>query len=247
MPGTMRHPHRHIRNQRPMRTSQSAAKGTPEGRADIPSKRQTTARRSQPHPTLPGTVSLTEGDLHVGKDGGSAIGTLVERTTRYVMLLHLPHHHGALAVQEAMVTAMADLPETLRRTLTWDQGSEMANHAQIAVVTGLDIYFCDPHSPRQRGTNENTATPVLPQGHRPVRPRPRHPRERRLRAEPATPTDPRLGHPRRSPRHATVQPVSTTPCCVNRLKPPSFLGHQVVVDVDDPVGLSGTVRDPSQR
>ena len=97
-----------------------------------------------------------EGDLIVGKDGGSAIGTLVERTTRFVMLLHLPHSHGALAVQEAMVTAMADLPETLRRTLTWDQGSEMANHARIAAATGLDIYFCDPHSPWQRGTNENT-------------------------------------------------------------------------------------------
>jgi IS30 family transposase len=61
-----------------------------------------------------------------------------------------------LAVQEAMVTAMADLPATLRRTLTWDQGKEMANHARIAAATGLDIYFCDPHSPWQRGSNENT-------------------------------------------------------------------------------------------
>jgi transposase, IS30 family len=98
-----------------------------------------------------------EGDLILGSTvSGSAIGTLVERSTRFVMLLHLPHSHGALAVQEAMVTAMADLPETLRRTLTWDQGSEMANHARIAAATGLDIYFCDPHSPWQRGTNENT-------------------------------------------------------------------------------------------
>jgi transposase, IS30 family len=104
-----------------------------------------------------------EGDLILGTLGsrgaagsGSAIGTLVERATRYVILLHLPHGHGALAVQEAMVAAMADLPETLRRTLTWDQGREMYNHAQIAEATGLDIYFCDPHSPWQRGSNENT-------------------------------------------------------------------------------------------
>ena len=98
-----------------------------------------------------------EGDLILGGIGtGSAIGTLVERATRYVILLHLPNGHGALAVQEAMVTAMADLPETLKRTLTWDQGREMYNHATIAQATGLDIYFCDPHSPWQRGSNENT-------------------------------------------------------------------------------------------
>ena len=97
-----------------------------------------------------------EGDLIIGKDSGSAIGTLVERATRYLILLHLPGDHGALAVQDAMVTAMAQLPETLKRTLTWDQGVEMANHAKIAAATGLDIYFCDPHSPWQRGSNENT-------------------------------------------------------------------------------------------
>ena len=98
-----------------------------------------------------------EGDLILGStESGSAIGTLVERATRYVILLHLPGDHTALTVQEAMVTVMADLPETLKRTLTWDQGSEMANHARIAAATGLDIYFCDPHSPWQRGSNENT-------------------------------------------------------------------------------------------
>jgi len=98
-----------------------------------------------------------EGDLILGSTAsGSAIGTLVERSTRYVILLHLPGDHTALTVQEAMVTVMADLPETLKRTLTWDQGSEMANHARIAAATGLDIYFCDPHSPWQRGSNENT-------------------------------------------------------------------------------------------
>ena len=98
-----------------------------------------------------------EGDLILGStESGSAVGTLVERTTRFVMLLHLPGGHTAEIVQEAMVAKMATLPEQLRRSLTWDQGSEMANHAQIAEATGLSIYFCDPHSPWQRGTNENT-------------------------------------------------------------------------------------------
>ena len=97
-----------------------------------------------------------EGDLIVGKASASAIGTLVERASRFVMLLHLPNGHGADAVEKAMVTAMAGLPERLRQTLTWDQGTEMANHAKIAAATDLEIYFCDPHSPWQRGTNENT-------------------------------------------------------------------------------------------
>jgi IS30 family transposase len=98
-----------------------------------------------------------EGDLILGSTAsGSAIGTLVERTTRFVMLLHLPDDHTALAVQEAIVAKMAQLPAILRQTLTWDQGKEMANHAAIAKATELAIYFCDPHSPWQRGTNENT-------------------------------------------------------------------------------------------
>jgi IS30 family transposase len=97
-----------------------------------------------------------EGDLIMGAGNTSAIGTLVERSTRFVMLLHLPGDHTAPTIATAMVTAMADLPAFLRRTLTWDQGSEMASHAQIAKATGMDIYFCDPASPWQRGTNENT-------------------------------------------------------------------------------------------
>jgi IS30 family transposase len=97
-----------------------------------------------------------EGDLLMGAGNATAIGTLVERTTRFVMLLHLPGDHGAEAVADAMVTTMAGLPAFLRRTLTWDQGIELANHAQIATATGLEIYFCDPASPWQRGTNENT-------------------------------------------------------------------------------------------
>nr|WP_206667772.1 IS30 family transposase [Mycobacterium marseillense] len=98
-----------------------------------------------------------EGDLILGSTAsGSAIGTLVERSTRFVMLLHLPDNHGALALQEAIVAKMAQLPVMLRKTLTWDQGREMANHIAIAAATELDIYFCDPHKPWQRGTNENT-------------------------------------------------------------------------------------------
>ena len=113
-----------------------------------------------------------EGDLIIGLNK-SAIGTLVERTTRFTMLLHLPPMeghgviepvnngpalagHGAQAVRDAIAATIADLPDHLRRSLTWDQGAEMAQHVQLRIQTGLPIYFCDPHSPWQRGTNENT-------------------------------------------------------------------------------------------
>src|ERR1051326_6440963 len=97
-----------------------------------------------------------EGDLIIGKNNKSAIGTLVERSTRFVVLLHLPDGYGPDRVAAAMTQAMGGLPDAIRRSLTWDQGKEMAGHAQIAVAADLDIYFCDPHSPWQRGTNENT-------------------------------------------------------------------------------------------
>jgi IS30 family transposase len=113
-----------------------------------------------------------EGDLILGL-ASSAIGTLVERTTRFTMLLHLPPMpghgerprdktgpaltgHGAEAVREAITRAMSSLPKQLRRSLTWDQGAEMSQHAQLSIETGLQVYFCDPQSPWQRGTNENT-------------------------------------------------------------------------------------------
>jgi IS30 family transposase len=113
-----------------------------------------------------------EGDLILGV-GSSAIGTLVERTTRFTMLLHLPKMpeygteprtktspafagHGAEAVRDAITETIVTLPQALRRSLTWDQGSEMAQHAQLRIQTGLPVYFADPHSPWQRGTNENT-------------------------------------------------------------------------------------------
>jgi len=112
-----------------------------------------------------------EGDLILGLDS-SAIGTLVERTTRFTMLLHLPRMndfgqprvkngpplagHGAEAVRDAIARSIVTLPKHVRRSLTWDQGAEMAQHVQLRIKTGLPIYFCDPHSPWQRGTNENT-------------------------------------------------------------------------------------------
>ena len=111
-----------------------------------------------------------EGDLILGLES-SAIGTLVERSSRFTMLLHLPPMtgqgprvkngpalagHGAEAVRDAIADTITTLPEQLRRSLTWDQGTEMAQHAQLRIDTGLPVYFCDPHSPWQRGTNENT-------------------------------------------------------------------------------------------
>jgi IS30 family transposase len=113
-----------------------------------------------------------EGDLILGL-GSSAIGTRVERTTRFTMLLHLPRMegngkddvpkngparagHGAEAVRDAIAGTIMELPAHLRRSLTWDQGAEMAQHAQLQIDTGLEIYFCDPQSPWQRGSNENT-------------------------------------------------------------------------------------------
>jgi transposase, IS30 family len=97
-----------------------------------------------------------EGDLIVGALGQSAIGTLVERTTGFVVLLHLPGDHTAANLAEAMTAKIPEIPEILRRSLTWDQGKEMALHTKITEATGLPIYFCDPHTPWQRGTSENT-------------------------------------------------------------------------------------------
>ena len=96
-----------------------------------------------------------EGDLIFGK-GITSVGTLVERKTRYVILLRLPNDHGAKAVRKAMTKRIVTLPAQLRRTLTWDQGTEMAEHVRFTVDTGVQVYFCDPKSPWQRGTNENT-------------------------------------------------------------------------------------------
>jgi len=97
-----------------------------------------------------------EGDLILGKLSQSAIATLVERQTRFVMLVNLKNGRLAEDVKNALVKAIRVLPAHLRRSLTWDQGKEMAEHMPFAVATGVEVYFCDPHSPWQRATSENS-------------------------------------------------------------------------------------------
>jgi IS30 family transposase len=96
-----------------------------------------------------------EGDCIMGTGNKSAIGTLIERRSRYCVLIHLPGRHRAQELRDGIAAAMAAMPPQLRKTLTWDQGKEMAMHQQIATETGLDVFFCDAHSPWQRGSNEN--------------------------------------------------------------------------------------------
>jgi IS30 family transposase len=136
------------------------------GRAQRRPRRRTASRHGQ----LPDMVLISdrpaevgdravpghwEGDLVVGKAGGSAIGTLIERQSRYVMLLKLAEGRFAEHVRTEIAAKILELPAQLRRSLTWDRGKEMAEHVQLTIDTGIQVYFCDPHSPWQRGSNEN--------------------------------------------------------------------------------------------
>jgi IS30 family transposase len=125
-----------------------------ETRGQIPSKIMISERPGEVEDrAVPGHW---EGDLIIGAGNKSAVGTLVERSTRYVMLLRFGDGYSADKVNSAMAKAMRTLPAELTRSVTWDRGTELNRHAAFTVATGIKVYFCDPHSPWQRGSNENT-------------------------------------------------------------------------------------------
>lgn len=139
----------HLRTRRTTRKAQGTARpGRLVGTIPISARPAEAADRAVP--------GHWEGDLLLGGTGKGAVITLVERTTRFVLLAPLPDTHRAIDLRETLTPMIASLPEQIRKTLTWDRGKEMAEHAQIAIDAGIDIYFCDPHSPWQRGSNENT-------------------------------------------------------------------------------------------
>jgi hypothetical protein len=172
-----------------------------------------------------------EGDLILGL-GSSAVGTLVERTTRFTMLLHLPRMHGhgdqprahngpalaghgAQAVRDAIATSIATLPEQLRRSLTWDQGAELAQHAQLQTETGLAIYLLRPAQPlatRHQREPQRPTAPILPQGHRPQQAHRRRPGRCRRHAQQPTPQDPRMENPSRGPQRTPILQLPSR-CC----------------------------------
>jgi IS30 family transposase len=143
--------HKQLRTGRAMRRPRGSGKAAKANLSDIISISERPAEADDR--AVPGHW---EGDLILGTNCRSAIGTLVERTTRFVVLVPLPGDHTALEVRDALIPAIHTVPEQLRRSLTWDRGTEMARHRDITLATDLAIYFADPHSPWQRGSNENT-------------------------------------------------------------------------------------------
>lgn len=142
----------HLRTGRTQRRTRTATAGRRKGRLTgmVPISARPAAAEDR---AVPGHW---EGDLLLGGVGQGAVITLVERTSRFVLLAPLPDSHAALPVRETLADMIASVPVALKRSLTWDQGNEMAQHAQFTLDTGLQVYFCDPHSPWQRGSNENT-------------------------------------------------------------------------------------------
>lgn len=143
--------YRELSTSRPRRQHRAGAK-----RANSPYREAFKISQRPPEVADRAVPGHWEGDLVMGSPGSPAVGTLVERSTRFTILLHLPGRHDAESVAEAMIREMAELPEHLRRSLTWDRGTELARYDKIQLDLGMPVYFCDPHSPWQRGTNENT-------------------------------------------------------------------------------------------
>lgn len=143
--------YRHLSTKRPARKPQGGAK-----RANSPYKEAFKISQRPAEVADRAVPGHWEGDLIMGSPGSPAVGTLVERATRFTILLHLPGRHDAESVAQAMIREMSALPEHLRRSLTWDRGTELAAYDKIQLELDMPVYFCDPHSPWQRGTNENT-------------------------------------------------------------------------------------------
>src|SRR6476660_6824010 len=138
-----------------------------------------------------------EGDLITGEYNGSAIGTLVERTTRFVMLLHLPGAHTADAVRDALIRSIGTLPAQIRRSLTWDQGKEMARHLEFTMAADMPVFFCDPHRPVAawlEREHQRSPASVLSEEHESVDSHRGGPRHRRRGTQCATAKNPRLAH-----------------------------------------------------
>jgi IS30 family transposase len=145
-----------LHRQLSLKRRQRKTRGSTDGRGKSPYAEAFTIRERPAEAANRAAPGHWEGDLIMGAQNGSAVGTLVERTTRFVILLHLPVRHDADSMAQAMIREMSKLPEHLRRSITWDRGSELAEYRDIQLELATTVYFCDPRSPWQRGTNENT-------------------------------------------------------------------------------------------